>query len=123
MEGRRPWQRSTRFEQRKKKKSEGRRKEKEEEDAGEREELAARMRTAKEAVRHGRGRASRTALAGGVRGQFGHGLVSVCVDASTISANDYINLSIILIKVIITWVVTSSSPLGRDHETTPGTIS
>ena len=41
MEGRRPWQRSARFEQRKKKKSEGRRKEKEEEDAGEREELAA----------------------------------------------------------------------------------
>ena len=65
MEGRRPWQRSARFEQRKKKKSEGRRKEKEEEDAGEREELAARMRMAKEAVRHGRGRASRTALAGG----------------------------------------------------------
>ena len=63
------------------------------------------MRMAKEAVRHGRGRASRTALAGGVRGQLGHGLVSVCVDASTISANDYINLSIILIKVIITWVV------------------
>ena len=26
--------------------------------------------------------------------QLGHGLVSVCVDASTISANDYINLSI-----------------------------
>ena len=49
------------------------------------------MRMAKEAVRHGRGRA---ALAGGVRGQLGHGLVSVCVDASTISANDYINLSI-----------------------------
>ena len=48
------------------------------------------MRMAKEAVRHGRGRASRTALAGGVRGQLGHGLVS----ASTISANDYINLSI-----------------------------
>ena len=93
MEGRRPWQRSARFEQRKKKKSEGRRKEKEE-DAGEREELAARMRMAKEAVRHGRGRASRAALAGGVRGQLGHGLVSVCVDASTISANDYINLSI-----------------------------
>ena len=94
MEGRRPWQRSARFEQRKKKKSEGRRKEKEEEDAGEREELAARMRTAKEAVRHGRGRASRTALAGGVRGQLGHSWVSVCVDASTISANDYINISI-----------------------------
>jgi len=37
MEGRRPWQRSARFEQRKKKKSKGRRKEKEEEDAGERE--------------------------------------------------------------------------------------
>jgi len=36
----------------------------------------------------------RTVLAGGVRGQLGHGLVSVCVDASTISANDYINLSI-----------------------------
>ena len=52
------------------------------------------MRMAKEVVRHGRGRASRTALAGGVRGQLGHGLVSVCVDASTISANDYINLSI-----------------------------
>ena len=94
MEGRRPWQRSARFEQRKKKKSEGRRKEKEEEDAGEREELAARMRMAKEAVQHGRGRASRTVLAGGVRGRLGHGLVSVCVDASTISANDYINLSI-----------------------------
>ncbi|KAG2596064.1 hypothetical protein PVAP13_5KG129487 [Panicum virgatum] len=34
--GGRPWQRSARFEQRKKKKNEGRRKEKEEEDAGER---------------------------------------------------------------------------------------
>ena len=31
------------------------------------------MRMAKEAVRHGRGRASRTALAGGVRGELGHG--------------------------------------------------
>ena len=40
--------------------------------------LAARMRMAKEAVRHGRGRASRTALAGGVRGELGHGLVCVC---------------------------------------------
>jgi len=35
--------------------------------------LAARIRMAKEAVRHGRGRASRTALAGGVRGELGHG--------------------------------------------------
>ena len=40
--------------------------------------LAARMRMAKEAVRHGQGRASRTALAGGVRGELGHGLVCVC---------------------------------------------
>ena len=40
--------------------------------------LAARMRMVKEAVRHGRGRASRTALAAGVRGELGHGLVCVC---------------------------------------------
>ena len=49
-----------------------------------------------EAARHG-GDARRErarACASVRRGQFGHGLVSVCVDASTISANDYINLSI-----------------------------
>jgi len=40
--------------------------------------LAARMRMAKEAVLHGWGCASRTALAGGVRGELGHGLVCVC---------------------------------------------
>jgi len=67
--------------------------------------LAAWMRMAKEAVRHGRGRASRTALAGGVRGELGHGLVYVWMIAQLVVM--IISISqLILIKVIITWVVT-----------------